>query len=54
MSERNMQELLAVDPERWLGELEGIQAHYAKFGSKVPAALLGELESLEKRLREAV
>jgi phosphoenolpyruvate carboxykinase (GTP) len=54
MSEENMQELLAVDPESWLGELEGIQAHYAKFGSKVPAALLGELESLEKRLREAV
>jgi len=44
-------ELLAVDREGWLYEVPLIREFYATFGDKMPKALVGELEALEKRLR---
>ncbi len=47
-----MDELLNVDVEEWLNEIESIREHYARFGEKLPKALLDELAALEARLRE--
>ncbi|HEU4429273.1 MAG TPA: phosphoenolpyruvate carboxykinase (GTP) [Myxococcota bacterium] len=44
-------ELLAVDREGWLYEVPLIREFYATFGAKMPPALVGELDALEKRLR---
>ncbi len=46
----DMKELFRVDAAEWKKELEGIKDHYRKFGSRLPAALSGELAALEKRL----
>jgi phosphoenolpyruvate carboxykinase (GTP) len=50
----NLKELLKVDPKEWMREVLGIRDHYAKFGSRLPAALQQELASLEKRLTAAL
>lgn len=47
----DVQELLRVDREAWLGEIEGIEQHYATFGSRLPDALRQELKTTEQRLR---
>jgi len=44
-------ELLAVDREGWLNEVPLIREFYATFAAKMPKALIGELDALEKRLR---
>jgi phosphoenolpyruvate carboxykinase (GTP) len=49
----DVEELLRVEPEKWLKEVEMIREHYAKFGKKLPRKLLDELSALEKRLRAA-
>jgi phosphoenolpyruvate carboxykinase (GTP) len=48
-----MKELLAVDIAGWKAEIPSIREHYAKFGKKLPAGLVKELDDLEKRLNEA-
>ena len=48
-----MQELLRVDVEGWLNEVPTIEAHFAKFGAKLPQGLRDELASLESRLASA-
>ncbi|MBR3962981.1 MAG: phosphoenolpyruvate carboxykinase (GTP) [Oscillospiraceae bacterium] len=42
--------LLSVDKELWKAEAEGIREFYKKFGEKLPAELMAELEKLEKNL----
>jgi len=46
-----MQELLSVDAEGWEDEIPLIKEHYKQFGSKLPKALIEELEKLEKAFR---
>ncbi len=43
-------ELLAVDRELWKREAEAIRKDVSAYGSRVPAALLAELDELDRRL----
>jgi phosphoenolpyruvate carboxykinase (GTP) len=52
ISDAEMTELLAVDPEEWRAEVPSIEAHFAEFGDRIPDALRDELSALEKRLSE--
>jgi phosphoenolpyruvate carboxykinase (GTP) len=52
MTGTDLHELLAVDAEGWRATLPQIEAHYARFGEHLPAALAKQLESMEKRLAE--
>jgi phosphoenolpyruvate carboxykinase (GTP) len=47
----DMEQLLKLDAEGWLAELPSIREHYAKFGDRLPAGLVKELEALEQRLK---
>ena len=40
-------ELLRVDAARWLADLPLLREHYARFGSRLPAELAGEMDALE-------
>ena len=51
ISRETVEGLLGVDKALWKEEAEGIREYYAKFGDKVPAELLRELESLENSLK---
>jgi len=42
--------LLSKSGDEWKNELASIREHYAKFGDRLPAELIKELEGLEKRL----
>jgi phosphoenolpyruvate carboxykinase (GTP) len=42
--------LLRVDEAAWRDELPDIEAHFATFGDRLPAALRDELEELQRRL----
>jgi len=48
-----MDKLCGVDVGAWLAEIPSIKEHYAKFGDKIPQALLDEVASLEERLNNA-
>jgi phosphoenolpyruvate carboxykinase (GTP) len=50
VSENDLAELLAVDPEEWRAQLPQVHEHYAKFGESLPAELRSQLEALERRL----
>ncbi|HEY8240656.1 MAG TPA: phosphoenolpyruvate carboxykinase domain-containing protein, partial [Kiritimatiellia bacterium] len=50
ISKETMQELLRVDADGWAQEVEGVKAHFAKLGERLPHELQDELASLEKRL----
>ena len=50
VSETDMDELLEVDLDGWRAEVPLIREHYAQFGDRLPAALAGEVDALEKRL----
>ncbi len=52
ISDADMEQLLAVDPEEWRVEVPSIEEHFATFGDRVPEALKDELAELEKRLSE--
>ncbi len=51
LDQEDVSELLAVDREGWANEVPLIREYYATFGEKMPAALMRELDALEKRLR---
>jgi phosphoenolpyruvate carboxykinase (GTP) len=53
LSDKDVRDLLSVDTQGWLAEVPLIRAYYAQFGERMPAALLRELEALERRLRLA-
>jgi phosphoenolpyruvate carboxykinase (GTP) len=44
---------LRVDPEEWRAELPTMHEHFARFGDRLPAALLDELAALERRLSDS-
>jgi phosphoenolpyruvate carboxykinase (GTP) len=45
--------LLAVDPAAWTAELDAIEEHYAKFGSKLPAPLAVHLDHAKQAIASA-
>jgi phosphoenolpyruvate carboxykinase (GTP) len=45
--------LLTVEPEEWLGEIAPIREFYAQFGDKLPPELARQLDALEQRLTSA-
>jgi phosphoenolpyruvate carboxykinase (GTP) len=46
----NMKTLVSVDVAGWRKEAEDVAANYARFGSRLPAALANQLEGLRRRL----
>ena len=50
LSDATLAALLDVDVAAWRDELPAIEAHYAMFGDRLPAALRDELEELRRRL----
>ncbi|HEY8202115.1 MAG TPA: phosphoenolpyruvate carboxykinase (GTP) [Actinomycetota bacterium] len=50
VSEDDLQTLLSVDAEEWRAEVPSIREHYSMLGDRMPEALQGELDKLEKRL----
>jgi phosphoenolpyruvate carboxykinase (GTP) len=51
---RAWSELLAIDPESWLQEAEGIERFFAGFGDRLPAPLGNQLAALRQRLHQAL
>jgi len=51
--DKNMNELLAVEKDKWYEELELIKEHYAKFGDNLPKAMQVQLDKLIERLQKA-
>ena len=47
----DLKALLALDRDGWLEEIPLIREHYARFGDRMPQALLDELDQLEERLK---
>ncbi len=47
----NLNTLLSVDKNQWLGECELIEEHFAKFGDKLPKELAAEFKDLKNRLK---
>lgn len=50
LSDADLDVLLTADNEALKAEIEDMRAHFAKFGEKMPAELVAELDALEKRL----
>lgn len=54
VSDEAMEQLLAVDADKWLGEVEDIRKNYYPiFGKQMPAELWQQLDALEARLKAA-
>ena len=51
VSTENVTKLLTVDKEGWTAEIPLIREFFAKFGSRMPAALNEEVNQLEQRLK---
>ena len=50
MAEADVQELLSVDAQGWLGKIPELREHLVKLGHRVPEALFDELDALKHRL----
>lgn len=50
IDKKALENILAVDNEKWLKEAEGIEEFYKKFGDKLPQELRNQLSSLKERL----
>ncbi len=50
LSEKVIEELLAVDPAEWRQEVESIREFFKQFGERLPHAMIDELDSLDRRL----
>jgi phosphoenolpyruvate carboxykinase (GTP) len=46
----DVEEALAVRPEEWRDEIDGVNEWFAKFGDKLPGVLWAELDALKLRL----
>ncbi len=51
ITDAQLAELFAVNPESWLAEADLTEDYYAKFGDRVPAALREQLSALRTRLQ---
>jgi phosphoenolpyruvate carboxykinase (GTP) len=54
MSERDRQELFAIDVRTWIAECELTHDYFSGFGNALPGALVTELSDLRSRLESAV
>ncbi|MGH8260262.1 MAG: phosphoenolpyruvate carboxykinase domain-containing protein, partial [Steroidobacteraceae bacterium] len=50
-SPESLRELLSVDPALWRQETAAIREYFARYGARLPAELLRELEVTEKQLQ---
>jgi len=50
MTDEQVRQALAVDPEEWTAEIPQIQEWFEKFGEQLPAVLWTELDGLKARL----
>jgi phosphoenolpyruvate carboxykinase (GTP) len=50
LSDKVIEELVAVDPEEWQQEVESIREFFKQFGDRLPHAMIDELDSLHRRL----
>ena len=50
--DEDMAELLRIDLDEWKQKIELFREHYAKFGDKLPAELIQQLDALEQRLNQ--
>nr|MCU0295571.1 phosphoenolpyruvate carboxykinase (GTP) [Candidatus Nanopelagicales bacterium] len=53
MSEEQIAELFAVDPQSWLAECDLTEEYFDQFGDRVPQGLRDELAALRQRLEAA-
>lgn len=53
LPEATVRELLAVDTAAWLADIPQYEAHFAKFGDRLPPVLAQALQQLECRLKSA-
>ena len=53
VSEQQMAELFAIDPERWVAEADLTEEYFAKFGDRLPAEMQAQLTALRERLATA-
>ncbi len=51
VSLETLKSILEVDASLWIEETKGIEEFYAKFGDKIPATLVNELETLKASLK---
>ena len=49
-SDADFAELFALDPDAWTAEADLTEDYFAQFGDKLPAELVGQLESLRDRI----
>jgi phosphoenolpyruvate carboxykinase (GTP) len=50
IDDKDLEQLLSVDPEVWRREAELIPAHFERFGDHLPGALWAEHRALAARL----
>lgn len=53
LPQENIETLLRVGRDEWLGEIDGIKKYFAGFGDKLPRELKEECDALEERLSKA-
>ncbi|MDQ1131340.1 phosphoenolpyruvate carboxykinase (GTP) [Microbacterium sp. SORGH_AS_0888] len=53
VSEADLEELFAIDPDSWLAEADLTEEFYDTFGDRIPSSLRAELSSLRYRLKQA-
>jgi phosphoenolpyruvate carboxykinase (GTP) len=53
LTEEQLGELFAIDPEAWLAECDLTDEYFAKFGDRLPAGLVDQLAALRARLEAA-
>ena len=53
LSDIDKAHLLRVEIDGWLKEIPLIREYYKQFGDRLPAALVEEVDQLEKRLKQA-
>jgi phosphoenolpyruvate carboxykinase (GTP) len=49
-----LDQLLAVKPEEWTAELDGVKTFFEKFGTSLPKALWAQFDALKDRLKSKV
>jgi len=53
ISEEQLMELFALDPQAWSREADLTEEYFAQFGDRLPAALTEELDALRRRIADA-
>ena len=50
-TQEQLEDILAIDKEKWMQEAKGIEEFYGKFGGKLPKELREQLHTLEENLK---